>query len=94
MNTLVLVHTQALLNQWKQALTEFLSFDGTLPELPKKRGRKRKRSFVGQLGGGKNSLEGFVDIAIMQSLVSDGQVKDLVKDYGMVIVDDAITCRR
>lgn len=87
-NTLVLVHTQALLNQWKQALTEFLRFDGALPELPKKRGRKRKRSFVGQLGGGKNSLEGFVDIAIIQSLVSDGQVKDRVKDYGMVIVDE------
>ena len=34
-NTLVLVHTQALLNQWKQALEEFLCFDGTLPELPK-----------------------------------------------------------
>lgn len=87
-NTLVLVHTQALLNQWKHALTEFLCFDGTLPELPKKRGRKRKRSFVGQLGGGKSSLEGFVDIAIMQSLVFDGQVNNLVKDYGMVIVDE------
>ena len=39
-NTLVLVHTSALLNQWKSALTKFLLFGYALPEQPKKRGRK------------------------------------------------------
>ena len=87
-NTLVLVHTQALLNQWKKALSEFLEIDETLPELPKKRGRKKERSLIGQLGGSKNSLSGFVDVAIMQSLISGDEVRDLVKDYGMVIVDE------
>lgn len=87
-NTLVIVHTQALLNQWKNALSEFLEIDETLPELPKKRGRKKERSLIGQLGGTKNTLSGFVDIAIIQSLISDGAVRDLVKDYGMVIVDE------
>lgn len=87
-NTLVLVHTQALLNQWKKALSEFLEINETLPELPKKRGRKKERSLIGQLGGSKNSLSGFVDIAIMQSLISGDDVRDLVKDYGMVIVDE------
>lgn len=87
-NTLILVHTQALLNQWKQALTDFLRIDEVLPELPKKRGRKRERSLIGQLGGAKNTLSGFLDIAIMQSLISGGEVRDLVKDYGMVIVDE------
>lgn len=87
-NTLVLVHTQALLNQWKKALSEFLEINETLPELPKKRGRKKERSLIGQLGGSKNNLSGFVDIAIMQSLISRDEVRDLVKDYGMVIVDE------
>lgn len=87
-NTLVLVHTQALLNQWKKALSEFLEINETLPELPRKRGRKKERSLIGQLGGSKNNLSGFVDIAIMQSLISGDEVRDLVKDYGMVIVDE------
>lgn len=87
-NTLVLVHTQALLNQWKKALSEFLEINETLPELPKKRGRKKERSLIGQLGGSKSNLSGFVDIAIMQSLISGDEVRELVKDYGMVIVDE------
>lgn len=87
-NTLILVHTQALLNQWKHSLTEFLEIDETLPELPKKRGRRKERSLVGQLGGAKRNLSGIVDIAIIQSLIADNEVKDLVKDYGMVIVDE------
>ena len=87
-NTLVLVNTQALLNQWKRSLSEFLEINEVLPELPKKRGRKKERSLIGQLGGSKNTLSGFVDIAIMQALVSDNEVRDLVKDYGMVIVDE------
>ncbi|MBR2310132.1 MAG: DEAD/DEAH box helicase family protein [Oscillospiraceae bacterium] len=87
-NTLVLVHTQALLNQWKKALSQFLEINETLPEFPKKRGRKKERSLIGQLGGAKNNLSGFVDIAIMQSLISKDEVRELVKDYGLVIVDE------
>ena len=87
-NTLVLVHTPALLNQWKKALLEFLEINETLPDLPKKRGRKKERSLIGQLGGSKNNLSCFVDIAIMQSLISGDEVRELVKDYGMVIVDE------
>ena len=40
------------------------------------------------LGSGKNTLNGKVDIAIMQSLIKDNEVKEFVKDYGMVIVDE------
>lgn len=50
--------------------------------------RKKSTSIIGQLGGGKNSLNGMIDIAVMQSISRDGEVKDLVKDYGMVIVDE------
>lgn len=87
-NSLVLVHSAALLNQWKQALSKFLILENELPDQPVKRGRKREQSRIGQLGATKNTLNGFVDIAIMQSLVSGGDVKELVKDYGLVIVDE------
>lgn len=87
-NTLILVHTQALLQQWKKALEQFLFINAQLPEQPVKRGRKKQCSLVGQLGGSKNTLSGIVDIAIMQSLITDHEVKPLVNNYGMIIVDE------
>lgn len=87
-NTLILVHTQALLQQWKKALEQFLIIHEELPEQPKKRGRKKQLSLIGQLGGTKNTLSGIVDIAIMQSLISDQEVQPLINDYGMIIVDE------
>ncbi len=88
-NTLVLVHTQQLLDQWKERLSQFLTIDEELPADPvKKRGRKKARSIIGQLGGGKKDLSGIIDIAVMQSLVKGDEVKDVVRDYGMVIVDE------
>lgn len=87
-NTLVLVHTSALLDQWKKSLSQFLIINEKLPEQPKKRGRKKELSLIGQLGSMKNTLGGKVDIAIMQSIVSGEEVKELVKGYGMVIVDE------
>ena len=87
-NTLVLVHTQALLNQWKASLSEFLKINEVLPELPKKRGRKKDRSVIGLLGGTNNTVAGIVDIAIIQSLISGDEIKELIKDYGMIIVDE------
>ncbi|MCL2024112.1 MAG: DEAD/DEAH box helicase family protein [Oscillospiraceae bacterium] len=87
-NALVLVHTTALLNQWKKALETFLDIEEKPPEEFDKRGRRKKVSTIGRLGGGKNELQGFVDIAVMQSLVSGGEVREAVKDYGLVIVDE------
>ena len=87
-NTLVLVHTSALLNQWKSALTKFLSFGYALPEQPKRRGRKKELSYIGQLGATKNTLNGKLDIAIIQSLGGKNGVKDVVKNYGLVLVDE------
>lgn len=87
-NTLILVHTQSLMLQWKQALEHFLSVDIEPPEPPKGRGRRKTWSPVGLLGAGQNSVHGIVDVAVMQSLVGADTVKDLVRDYGMVIVDE------
>jgi len=87
-NTLILVHTQALVSQWKKSLAQFLVIDEVLPEQPKKRGRKKELSLIGQIGAGKNALSGIVDVAVMQSLLDGDEAKDLVKNYGMVIVDE------
>ncbi len=87
-NTLVLVHTSALLTQWKSALEQFLDIAEPLEELPPKRGRRRKRSKIGLLGAVKNTINGIVDIAIMQSLTDGDEVKALVQDYGLVICDE------
>ena len=87
-NTLVLVHTQALMTQWKKALEQFLAFDVKPPEPPKGRGRKAAWSPVGQIGAGKDTRHGMVDVAVMQSLIDGDDVKDYVREYGMVIVDE------
>ncbi|HIZ47980.1 MAG TPA: helicase, partial [Candidatus Gemmiger excrementavium] len=82
-NTLILVHTQALLNQWQAALSQFLRIDESLPPQPKRCGRQRKRCLIGQIGGGKNTAAGFVDIAMLQSLVRGGEVDLRVREYGL-----------
>jgi superfamily II DNA or RNA helicase len=90
-NTLILVDKVNLLNQWIERLNQFLVINETLPEkaVPKtKRGRKKKTGIIGQLGSSKNTLNGIVDIAVMQSLVRNGEVKDYIKNYGMIIADE------
>jgi superfamily II DNA or RNA helicase len=72
-NTLVLVHRQQLLDQWRDRLASFL--DLSLKE-------------IGQIGGGKEQPSGIIDVGILQSLNRKGIVKDLVAEYGQVIVDE------
>ena len=73
-NTLILVHLQTLCDQWKKSLEQFLEINETLPEQEKKRGRKKVRSIVGQIGSGKNTESGIIDIALVQSLVHENEV--------------------
>ena len=72
-NTLVLVHRRQLLDQWVERLSTFLG-------LPAKS--------IGRVGGGRSRANGFVDVAIIQSLVKKGIVDDRVAAYGHVIVDE------
>jgi superfamily II DNA or RNA helicase len=87
-NTLILVHLQTLFDQWKKSLEQFLEINETLPEVKSKRGRKKIYSIIGQIGSGKNMLSGIIDIALVQSLIHGNEVDDIVKNYGMVIVDE------
>lgn len=87
-NTLILVHTKALLDQWRERLEEYLSTDFQPEGQPKGRGRKKKFQQFGALSSTKNTLNGKIDIALLQSCMSDNDVKPFVRDYGMVIVDE------
>lgn len=72
-NTLILVHTLQLIDQWKDRLEQFL-------EMPPKS--------IGQIGGGKKKRTGLVDIATIQSLGRKGAVSDFVSEYGQIVVDE------
>ena len=87
-NTLILVHSKALLMQWHERLSEFLDIDFTEEEISKKRGRKKAFSPVGCLDSTSNTLHGVIDIALMQSCFENDEVKPFIKGYGMVIVDE------
>ncbi len=70
-NTLVIVHRQPLIDQWKEQLSSFLSINS-----------------VGQVGGGKSQSTKKIDIATIQSLYRKGNVNEIIKNYGQVIVDE------
>jgi len=72
-NTLVLVHRRHLMDQWRERLAQFLGLN--VKE-------------VGQIGGGKTARTGRLDVAVIQSLIRKGEVKDIVAEYGQVIVDE------
>ena len=87
-NTLILVHNKALAKQWRNKLCEFMTINYTLPDAPKKRGRKKEQPLIGLLSSDENTLNGNIDIALLQSCMSDNDVKTFVRNYGMVIVDE------
>jgi superfamily II DNA or RNA helicase len=72
-NTLILVHTVQLIDQWRERLAQFL-------DIPS--------SKIGQLGGGKKKSTGLIDVATIQTLGRRGEVSDIVAEYGQVIVDE------
>lgn len=95
-STLILVEKVTLLEQWKERLEQFLEIDEELPELLTPTGRKsrKKRSIIGQIGGGERLPSGVIDIALVPALFEKGdlpgekRVLDLVGSYGMVICDE------
>jgi superfamily II DNA or RNA helicase len=72
-STLILVHRRPLLDQWRAQLSLFLNVEAKA---------------IGQIGGGKRSTNGLLDVAMIQSLVHASKVDDLVAVYGQVIVDE------
>lgn len=87
-NTLILVHSKALLKQWHDRLTEFLNIDYPQHEEKNKRGRRKVFSPIGCFDSSGNTLHGIIDIALIQSCLDEDGVKPFVQDYGIVIVDE------
>lgn len=72
-NTLVLVHRRPLLDQWIAQLSLFLGIE------------VRE---IGQIASGKRTANGYLDVAMLQSLVRKEAVDAAVSQYGHVIVDE------
>ena len=88
-NTLILLESTDLISQWEEELGRFLLIDEEPPEYQTKTGRVKKRSSViGTLKGGKDSLTGIVDIAMVGSLYKKGKFHEKLNSYGMVIMDE------
>lgn len=87
-NTLILVHTKALLEQWKSRLEEFLEINNIEEDTSHKRGRKTVFSPFGTLDSNGNRLHGMVDIALIQSCLEKDKLRPFIREYGMVIVDE------
>lgn len=88
-NTLVLVRNTEILKNWIDDLGKFLQVNEELPTYKTATGRTRKRkSLIGIISSGKNTLTGIVDIAMITSLRKGEDILPDVKNYGMVIVDE------
>lgn len=72
-NTLIIVHTKQLQDQWKQRIEQFLG-------IPAKK--------IGAYGGGRKKIHGIVDVALIQSLVKHKDVTSFLGQYGHIIVDE------
>ena len=94
--TLVIVPKTALITQWKSQLERFIDITVNREPVrtPKGRISKRQPPVIGQIGGGKNAVSGLVDVASFQSLsgkdpqTGEPIVKDLVRNYGLIICDE------
>ena len=72
-STLILVHKQPLIDQWRTQLTSLLGLEAKQ---------------IGLLAGAKKKRTGIVDIAMLQSLVRSQDCTEILAEYGQVIVDE------
>lgn len=92
-NTLILLHSKDLLEQWVDELNKFLTIDEEQPAYKTKGGReKRRNSAIGILHGSKNTLTGLIDVAMVGSIYSKGRFNELINSYGMVLMDECHHC--
>ena len=88
-NTLIIVHNTEILANWVKDLDRFLDIQEVLPEMKTKTGRIRKRkTSIGMLYGGHDSLTGVIDVAIVSSLGKNDEINPILNRYGMVIMDE------
>lgn len=92
-NTLILLQSKDLLEQWVDELNKFLIIDEEPPLYKTKSGReKRRNSVIGILHGNKNTLTGIIDVAMIGSIYSKGKFNEFINSYGMVLMDECHHC--
>lgn len=88
-NTLILVHNREIMKNWVEDIERFLTIDEPLPTYQTPGGRQRKRkSHLGRLYSAHNSIGGIIDIAMITSLGNDDEISPIIRNYGMVIMDE------
>ena len=88
-NTLILVHTTEIQKNWIDDLNKFLNINAESPEYQTKTGRvKKRKSIIGKLYTGHNSMTGIIDVAIFSSLGRGAEIDPIIEQYGMVIMDE------
>ena len=92
-NTLILLHSKDLLEQWVEELDKFLTINEEPPVYKTKSGReKRRNSAIGILHGSRNTLTGLIDVAMVGSVYSKGKFNEFINSYGMVLMDECHHC--
>lgn len=88
-NTLVLVHTVEIMNNWVRDLNKFLNINEPLPSYTTPKGRvKHRDSLIGTISSQKDASTRIIDIAMISSLGRNDDINPMVQDYGMVIMDE------
>ncbi len=88
-NTLVLVHNKEIMNNWIEDFNKFLEIKEEFPKYVTKNGRiKARKSLIGKMYGGHNSITDIIDVVMISSLGKLENINDIVKNYGMVIMDE------
>jgi superfamily II DNA or RNA helicase len=72
-STLVLVHRQPLLEQWRERVSTFLG-------IPPKE--------IGNLSGTKKKITGKLDLAMLQSLIKIEDLSEIAQSYSQIIIDE------
>lgn len=72
-STLVLVHRQPLLDQWKERISTFL-------KIPAKE--------IGTLSGSKKKMTGKIDIGMLQSISKLEDLSQIAERYSQIIIDE------
>lgn len=88
-NTLIIMQSVSLIEQWVDELHRFLEINEDLPVYKTKTGKeKQRKDLIGVLHGRKNTLTGIIDVVSVNSIYDKEGNSRLSQPYGMVIVDE------
>lgn len=77
------------MNNWVVDLNKFLNINEPLPSYITPKGRVRHRdSLIGTFSSQKDASTGIIDIAMITSLGRNDDINPMVREYGMVIMDE------